>query len=109
MRESDIERAIHEELNIRGFTCLHTSSHIRGKPASYATGVDKGVPDLIVTHRSWPIGVWLGVEVKTVTGRLRPEQLNLLNEGRIIVAREPQSAVDAVLIAHNALAGRRYQ
>ena len=86
-----IEAAIREELTLRGYICLHTSTHLR-RGGSYATGADKGVPDLLVTHKRWPTGAWLGIEVKTATGRLSAEQKNLYELGRIYVVRSAEEA-----------------
>lgn len=57
---------------------------------------DKGVPDLIVTHDSWPGSMWIGLEVKTPIGRLSKEQTELHEAGRITVVRSLDDAEEAV-------------
>jgi hypothetical protein len=51
------------------------------------TGQTAGIPDLLVSHETWPLGVWLGVEMKNAGGELSPEQDLLRLLGRIVIAR----------------------
>lgn len=67
-------------------------------------GLGVGSADLvgIVTIRG--VGVFLGVEVKTATGRMRPEQVQWAatvrrHGGIAITARSPEEAVAAVVAA----------
>ncbi len=96
--EREIENAIHELLNTVGFICLHTSAHTRRINGQHVgnLGTDKGVPDLLVTHHLFPQGVWIGLEVKTASGKLTAEQQNLLDMKRIYVVRGIADAARAI-------------
>ena len=48
---------------------------------------DAGLPDLFITHPDWPSGEWLGIELKTPTGKVRPEQQRLADLGRVVIVR----------------------
>ena len=48
---------------------------------------DAGLPDLLITHEAWPCGEWLGLEMKTPTGKVRPEQQRLADLGRVVIVR----------------------
>lgn len=87
LTESQVQRQIVDGLTALGYIVLETTTHVRhGK--GWATGQDKGVPDLLVTHRHWPTGCWLGIEVKVPKGRPSSrEQRALIDGGRVIVAR----------------------
>lgn len=107
VREEDIQQQIVEGLSLYGYIVLQTT--VRGIKArckgcgselkAYGGyGADKGVPDLLVSRTDWMAGVWVGLEVKSETGRLKPEQAELLAQNRIHVVRsfdEAKSIVDA--------------
>jgi hypothetical protein len=57
---------------------------------------DAGLPDLFVTHPEWPVGEWLGIELKTETGKLRPAQKELHDKGRTVVARSVAGGLEMV-------------
>lgn len=69
-------------------------------------GNDAGVPDLLVAHRTWPVGIWSGQEVKTPRydtllgtiegGRLSREQRELEELGRIVIIRSLEDALAAL-------------
>ena len=93
MTESDLQASIVSSLRKLGYTVLSTSARVsRG-----IRGVTKGLPDLMVTHRSWETGIWLGLEVKLPKGAIKPEQKELLEAGRIVVVRSWDDAWRAVL------------
>jgi hypothetical protein len=48
---------------------------------------DAGLPDVLITHPDWPVGEWLGLELKTPTGKVRPEQQRLSDAGRVVIVR----------------------
>ena len=48
---------------------------------------DTGTPDIFVSHPDWPSGEWLGLELKTPTGKVRPEQQRLADLGRVVIVR----------------------
>lgn len=43
-----------------------------GYEVSYVSGY--GLPDVLARRVSWPAGLCVGLEIKTLTGRLRPSQ-----------------------------------
>lgn len=62
--EQEIQDEIIRTLQAAGFRVRHTNTHgVRGK-----TGVSKGVPDLLVTHQAFGVGICLGLEVKKPHG-----------------------------------------
>lgn len=123
--EESVQRTIIDGLRVHaGLTVLQTSHRVKqhrkcrscgtvtqlkpacGKCGSWlpmGNGVDPGVPDLLVTRRSWPVGVWIGLEVKGPGTRLSPEQALLLADGRIYVVRSWEDACAALLAAERAL------
>lgn len=116
--ESNVQRGIIERLTLAGYTVVVTSRIRRGSrcrcgqwnvPAG-GDGVTRGCPDLFVTHHAWPTAVWLGLEVKTATGRVSPEQQRLADDSRIVIVRSQDDAVIAVesyeLTEHNQTYGR---
>lgn len=105
VREEDIQAAIMDALRRRGYTVKQTSEHRRriqclecGKwfTPDNGRGCDAGVPDLLVSHVSWPPYLWLGMEVKTESGRLSPAQQELEREHRIVVVRGVEDALGAL-------------
>lgn len=58
-REHDIQAAIVDALRLAGFTVRETTAY-RQKGGS---GVDKGIPDLLLAHPAVPF-VYCGIEVK---------------------------------------------
>jgi len=107
MKENEIERNIRIELGrsetVRVFRNSVGQANVNGRRISY--GLLKGSSDLIgwrtVTITPDMVGQhfaqFVGVEVKTATGRLRPEQkmwIEMVNEGGglAVVARSPEEA-----------------
>jgi len=108
-KENEIEREIRLELgrseSVRVFRNSVGQAVVNGRTIRY--GLLKGSSDLIGWRKleitpdmvGSTIAQFVGVEVKTATGRLRPEQklwLNMVNEagGKAIVARSPEAAQD---------------
>lgn len=93
--ESKLQADIIRALKARSFVALSTSvSATRG-----VRGVTKGVPDILVSADHWPVGAWLGLEVKTPKGALKTEQVELLERGRIVVVRSLEDALNAIELA----------
>ncbi len=88
--EHQIQAAIVDALVAAGFRVKHTTAY-RQKGAS---GVSKGIPDLLVSHPHFP-NCYLGIEVKTPTGKLSPEQKLAVTIGEYVIARSPIEAVRA--------------
>lgn len=64
LSEDQIQAQIVQALEAAGCTVYHTNTHgVRGK-----TGVSKGVPDLLVRHKCFPVAVLVGLEVKRPKG-----------------------------------------
>ena len=90
--EDDIQRQIVGFLHAMRYQVLVTSRRVKrcvqcGHWGMGADGATRGIPDLLVRHPSWPRYVWVGVEVKTPTGRVRPEQQALADVGAVVVVR----------------------
>ncbi len=91
MREHELQKQIVDALKIAGFDVLETTAY-RQKGSS---GVDKGVPDLLVSHKVLPV-TFLGIEVKQ-PGHIKwssLEQRELWERGRFHVAQSPVQAVE---------------
>jgi len=99
MTEAELQCQIVDALRLHGCTVLVTSARSY-RPATdkrRGYGADRGVPDLLVAPPYAPPSVWLGLEVKSRTGRLTPEQRALAEAGRIVVVRSLREAFGAVL------------
>lgn len=108
--EAVVQSHIKGALRSRGYIVLETSEHRKREHCpkcgnSFAShngrGCDKGIPDLLVTsgprcRHQWPVGVWVGIEVKGHKTPLSPEQEYLLKLGAIYVVRSVDEAVDAI-------------
>jgi hypothetical protein len=88
-RESDVQASIKDALIAAGFGVRHTSAFRQKGPS----GVDKGVPDLLVAHLSLP-GFYVGMEVKTPTGKPSPEQADAVASGEYSIVRKPSEALE---------------
>ena len=103
--EWSVQATIEDGLKWLGYTVLHTQ-HIYRKQTcpgcgkhfrpTGGYGADKAVPDLLVRHPSWPVGVWRGIEVKGTKTALSPEQELLHAQGGIIVCRSWEEAKAAL-------------
>lgn len=93
--ESDVQRTIVEGLRALGYVCLKTQPRGVWKAGRrHGTGIDKGVPDLILSRAGW--GCWLGLEVKGPKTALSPEQKKLEEEGILCVCRSWEDAIGFV-------------
>lgn len=101
--EAQIQNTILDGLRALGYTVLSTSEHRRAIACPHChglftpsggRGVDKSIPDLLVGDEQG--GVWIGLEVKSASGRLRPGQAELATKGLIRVVRSLEEALDAV-------------
>jgi hypothetical protein len=59
-------------------------------------GNDPGVADLLVTHPDWPSLVWVMLECKTPTTRVRDEQRRLARTSRSTMVRNEWQAAEAI-------------
>lgn len=96
--EAAAQKLIVAVLRLHGLTVLETSRRRKrcpcGRWPAGGDGCDRGVPDLLV----WLPGrdAWLGLEVKTHSTRLSPEQRALAAAGLIVIVRTPEEALAAV-------------
>lgn len=98
MTEFELQSSIRSALKTLGYEVLSTSAVMTKR----IRGISKGVPDLIVSHTTWPVGLWLGLEVKLPKGTLQAEQKALLEKGRIVVVRsveDAKKAADGALVS----------
>jgi len=66
---------------------------------SYATGWQGntvGLPDMYIHSIQWPRGVALAIEMKTMKGAIRPEQLELAEQGLINICRSTLCVLQTV-------------
>ena len=107
--EEVIQAAAIRELTKACFVVLQTSVRYHNQKCAGCgawarptggTGTTPGVPDLIVSHELWPIGLWIGIEMKSATGALSPAQRLLRAQGRIFVARSAAEAVGLAQSVH---------
>lgn len=98
--ENSVQRAVIDALRLKGYTVLECSVRVRkcafcGKYPSTGKagyGMDSGIPDTLV----WVNGAWRGLEIKGPLTPLNPRQKELLAEGKIVVARSIEDALEAV-------------
>lgn len=92
--ESEVQSLTIELLTLHKYTVLVNTVKLRGRRAGmHNTGQSKGIPDLSVTKDYWPVGVWVGLEMKRPGGKMRPEQEALFNRGRILVSDDCEDAL----------------
>lgn len=92
--EAQVQQQIVEGLQAFGYDVLVTSARSVRK----GTGADYGVPDLLVTHRHWPLGM-LGIEVKRPGQAVKwssPKQRELWEGGHTAVAKSLEEACFAI-------------
>ena len=96
--EDDIQAQIVQWLQWKLYAVLITSRRRKrcsgcGSYSHDGDGVSKGTPDLFVRGRSWPANVWLGLEVKSATGRYScDEQRELAESEAIAIVRSIEDA-----------------
>jgi hypothetical protein len=91
VREHELQKQIVDALHLAGFEVMETTAYRQKGP----TGVDKGIPDLLVSHKILPV-TFLGIEVK-LPGKIKwssLEQSELWERGRFHVAQSPEQAVE---------------
>jgi hypothetical protein len=86
--EKEICRQIVAALRRRGYTVLQV-----GQLIARGSGTTTGTPDLFVSRASWG-GLWQPIEVKTATGKVRPEQQALINAGLSAIVRSAEQAIE---------------
>lgn len=95
MTEGNIQSEIVGALKKMGYD-VHSTSTYR-KPGVGHGSSKKGLPDILVSHRGWPVAVWLGLETKKPKGSIKStEQAELEAKGRIIVVTSLDDALEAV-------------
>lgn len=104
MKESDVQRAILEYLRYKRIFCFKNNTTGIYKPStgSYIPSQSVGAPDIIAIVNCHNVGVMLGLEVKSPTGRLSPHQIifkkNLEDNGAFYaVVRSIEDAEQAIL------------
>ena len=95
--EKSIQATLKQALETCGYIVGEVAKARSARAAGSWTGTTPGLPDLFITHPDWHDAMWLGVELKTPTGKLRPEQAQLCSIGRTVVARSVYEAIVAVL------------
>lgn len=112
--EDQIQKLIIEGLEWHGYLVMETSRRRKRSvcPTCGTTfwqaggdGATKGVPDLLVIHKSWPKFVWVGLEVKGPNTRVSPEQAELAAEGFIFIVRSLADALLALKHVASKIAG----
>lgn len=104
LREEPAQEKVVTALRYDGYTVLVTSKHRKRTYCnpeaggcgrwffpSEGDGCDKGIPDLLVTHPSWPSGVMLGIECKGTDTPASEDQERLAAQGRIRILRAQES------------------
>lgn len=95
-REDEIQRQIVQGLSALGFLVLVTSRRVKrcrhcGNWGRGDDGATRGIPDLLISRPGWKR--WLGAEIKSATGKLRPEQQDLHERGLTVVWRSWEDAL----------------
>lgn len=92
--EASIQATLKQALETLGYIVGEVNKGRKRRDAVYFQTA--GLPDLFVTHPEWPAGEWLGIELKTATGKLRPAQKELNDKGRTVVARSVAGGLEVV-------------
>jgi hypothetical protein len=93
--EHQVQAAIVDALRLAGFTVRETTAYRQKGPS----GVDKGIPDLLVCHADIP-SVYLGLEVKRPGRPVRyssSEQRIAAGRNEFQIAKGPVEALEAAL------------
>ncbi len=113
--EAQIQKAVYDGLLRRGYTvltvnktrsrCACPGCGARFVPRDMKSGTHAGVPDLLVARMdgTWPLGFWLGIEMKSRTGKPSDAQAALHEAGRIVICRSWEEAEAAVKAAEERL------
>lgn len=94
-KEHEVQAAIVDCLRLAGLTVYETTAYRQKGPS----GVDKGIPDLLVVH---PLRfcTFIGIEVKR-PGEVKwssREQFEAFKEHHFLLAQSPKDALNGVLI-----------
>ena len=100
LKERELQAMAIQGLKAMGYRVLNVSRrpvrrcpHCNGWTNSH-DGVTPGTPDLLARRSGWQKGRWIGIEMKTLTGRLRPEQKEIHEDGGSFVARSVDDIVE---------------
>lgn len=99
LTENEIQRQIVQGLTALGYVVLVTSRRVKrcrtcGNWQRGDDGATKGIPDLMVWRNGWD--GWYGLEVKSPTGKVRPEQADLVHRGTpVVIVRSWEEALAA--------------
>lgn len=103
--EGDVQASVVEALKTFGFLVLETSERRRATRCPHCTqmftpsegrGTTPGVPDLLVTHASFPRYLLAGLEIKGPRTAVSPAQRHLEETGRIVVIRSAEAALQVM-------------
>jgi len=105
--EAAVQRSIVDLLRQVGYSVFSTSRVRKrcvrcGHFSAGGDGVDKGLPDLMVTRDGW--GLFCGLEVKAEDGHPTPEQKAAIERGLYSIVRSPEQGLGALRgfeIAHD--------
>jgi hypothetical protein len=85
IKESDLVDGIVDGLLYKGRLVMRCQQHDARR-----AGSDKGLPDLFVFDENKR--AWIGLEVKTPTGSVKPEQAHLADRGAVHIVRSIEEA-----------------
>lgn len=105
--EASIQATLKHALETCGYIVLEVAKGRSAKAKGLWVGHTPGTPDVFVSHPAWPVGEWLGLELKTPTGRVRPEQQALADAGRVVIVRSVYEGLDEVAKREAIAANRR--
>lgn len=91
LSEHEIQQMAVEVVRLAGLTVLETTAY-RQKGAS---GVDLGIPDLLVSVPGSP-ALWIGIEMKKPGGTLSNAQFGLSAAGQIVVCHSPLEVLRSI-------------
>jgi hypothetical protein len=92
--EANIQATLKQALEALGYIVGELNKGRNAKGSVFFQTV--GMPDLFITHHDWPTGEWLGLELKTPTGKIREAQARLHEQGRTVIARSVRQGLEAV-------------
>lgn len=95
--ETDVQRTIVEGLRALGYEVWKTQPRgVWRKSQPHGTGIDKGVPDLLVGRQSWGC-LRMALEVKGPKTPLSPEQQDLYDREMLYVCRSWEDAIASLV------------
>jgi hypothetical protein len=96
--EASIQATLKHALETLGYIVLEVAKGRSASAKGAWTGTTPGTPDVFVSHPDWPEAMWLALELKTPTGKIRKEQLALLEKKRSYIVRGVPQGLYAVLL-----------